>query len=136
MSYIPYSEDEARKSNLLLQAVLLRSQGQEEQSASCFAEAATLEELLSKKSIRVHDLRKLNLDVKPGHGPVLWASLDGKKEVWFWCSPRVSCALGVGKIRLVATVIENDENNGTIIWPKDKIGMDYGKELDTLYKRK
>jgi hypothetical protein len=94
----------------------------------------TLEELLAKKSIRVKDMHKLNMDVKPGHGPVLWAALDAKREVWFWCMPGVSSALGVGKIVLVATVDANDENAGTIIWPKDKVGHDYGKELEALYK--
>lgn len=50
MSYIPYPEEEARKSDLLLQAALLRSQGQEELSASRFAEAAALEEQLSQRA--------------------------------------------------------------------------------------
>jgi hypothetical protein len=95
----------------------------------------TLEELLAKKSIRVRDVHKLNMDVKPGHGPVLWAALDEKREVWFWCKAGASSALGVGKILLVATVDAKDENIGTIIWPKEKVGHDYGKELEALYKR-
>lgn len=48
MSYIPYPEEEARKSDLLLQAALLRAEGQEVLSASRFAEAAALEEQLSR----------------------------------------------------------------------------------------
>jgi hypothetical protein len=96
----------------------------------------TLEELLSRKSIRIRDLHKLNMEVKPGHGPVLWAPLDEKREAWFWCAPGVASVLGAGKVLLVATVDANDENVGTILWPKEKVGHDYGKELETLYPRK
>lgn len=39
--------DEARKSNLLLQAVLLRAQGQEDAAAAQFADAAAVEEGLA-----------------------------------------------------------------------------------------
>lgn len=95
----------------------------------------TLQELLANKTIRVGDLKKLNLDVKEGHGPYLWAALDDKKEVWFWCKPGISAVLGTGKVLLIATVDSNDENRGSIIWPKDKVGHDYGKELATLYKK-
>jgi hypothetical protein len=45
---IPNSKEEAHKSNLLLQAALLRAGGQEELAASRFAEAATLEEQLAQ----------------------------------------------------------------------------------------
>jgi hypothetical protein len=50
MSFVPYPEEEARKSDLLLQAALLRAEGQEELAASRFAEAATLEEQLAQRA--------------------------------------------------------------------------------------
>lgn len=80
----------------------------------------TLQELLTNKTIRVGDLKKLNLNVKEGHGPYLWATLDDKKEVWFWCRPGISAVLGTGKVILIATVDSNDENHGAIIWPRVK----------------
>ena len=96
----------------------------------------TLQELLTYKTIRVGDLKKLNLDVKEGHGSFLWAAIDDNKEVWFWCRPGISAVLGTGKIILIAIIDSNDENRGTIIWPKDKVNNDYGKELKLLYKNK
>ena len=93
----------------------------------------TLSHLLAKATIRIRDLDTLNLDVKQGHGPVMWATLDKKTEVWFWYKPGVLSATGHGKIVLIATVPTNDENNGTIIWPQDRVGHDYGKELHALY---
>lgn len=95
----------------------------------------TLQALLTNDTIRVRDLKELDLNVKEGHGPVLWASLNDKIEVWFWCKPGILSVLGMGKIILIATVDSNDENHGTIIWPKDKIGRDYGEELKNLYKK-
>jgi hypothetical protein len=95
----------------------------------------TLSNILTKTSIQVRDLDALDLDIKQGHGPVLWAALDKKTEVWFWYKPSVLSAAGLGKIVLIATVPTNDENNGTIVWPQDKIGHDYGKELEALYPR-
>ena len=50
MSLVSYSEEEGRKSGLLLQAALLRAEGQEELAASRFAEAATLEEQLAQRA--------------------------------------------------------------------------------------
>ena len=50
MSFVPYPEEENRKSNLLLQAALLRAEGREELAASRFAEAATLEEKLAQRA--------------------------------------------------------------------------------------
>jgi hypothetical protein len=47
---LPYFEEETRKSNLLLQAALLRAEGQEELAASRFAEAASLEEQLAQRA--------------------------------------------------------------------------------------
>lgn len=95
----------------------------------------TLQELLIKKTIRVSDLKKLNLDVKEGHGPALWAALDDKQDVLFYYEPGILSVLGITKIILIATVKPNDENHGTIIWPADKVGHDYGKELRILYKK-
>ena len=94
----------------------------------------TLEELLQRKTIDVRDLRALKLDVRPGHGPVLWAPLDDTRVVWFWCRPGISSALGFGEIVLIAIGVANDENHGTIIWPQSKVGRDYGQELESLYK--
>lgn len=48
MNFVPYPEEEAHKSALLLQAALLRAEGQEEQAASHFAEAAAIEERLGQ----------------------------------------------------------------------------------------
>jgi hypothetical protein len=95
----------------------------------------TLSNMLTKTSIQVRDLDALELDVKQGHGPVLWAVLDKKTEVWFWYKPGVLSAAGLGKIVLIATVPSNDENNGTIVWPQEKVGHDYGMELEALYPR-
>ena len=50
MSFVPYPEEEVQKSNLLLQAALLRAEGQEELASSRFAEAATLEEQLAQRA--------------------------------------------------------------------------------------
>ena len=50
MTFVPYPEEELRKSALLLQAAVLRDEGQEEQSASRFAEAAALEEWLTQRA--------------------------------------------------------------------------------------
>lgn len=50
MSFVPYPEEEARKSSLILQATLLRAEGQEEQAASRFAEVAALEEQLGRRA--------------------------------------------------------------------------------------
>ena len=50
MSIVPYPEEEVCKSNLLLQAALLRAEGLEELSASRYAEAATLEEGLAQRA--------------------------------------------------------------------------------------
>ena len=50
MSVVPYPEEEIRKSDLLLQAALLRAEGQEELAASRFAEAAALEERLAQRA--------------------------------------------------------------------------------------
>jgi hypothetical protein len=44
------SKEEAHKSDLLLQAALLRAEGQEELAASRFADAATLEEQLAQRA--------------------------------------------------------------------------------------
>jgi hypothetical protein len=49
-SFIPYPEEEGRKSALLLQAALLRAEGQEDLAATRFAEAATLEERLAQRA--------------------------------------------------------------------------------------
>ncbi len=45
-----YNAEDARKSNLLLQAALLREQGQYERAASLFAEAAAIEERLAESA--------------------------------------------------------------------------------------
>lgn len=45
-----FAVDEARKSELLLSAQMLRAQGQDEASAAQFAEAATLEEQLARRA--------------------------------------------------------------------------------------
>ncbi|MBC7527967.1 MAG: hypothetical protein H7308_10495 [Chthonomonadaceae bacterium] len=50
MSLIPYPQEEAYKSALLLQATLFRAEGQEEDAASRFAEVATLEERLAQRA--------------------------------------------------------------------------------------
>ncbi len=50
MSFVPYPEEEKRKSGLLLQAALFRAEGQEELAASRFAEAAVLEEELARRA--------------------------------------------------------------------------------------
>ena len=50
MTFIPYPEEEAQKSRLLLQAALFRAQGQEEAAASLFAQAAALEERLAERA--------------------------------------------------------------------------------------
>lgn len=50
MNFVPYPEEEGRKSGLLLQAALLRAEGQEEMAASRFAEVATLEEQLAQRA--------------------------------------------------------------------------------------
>ena len=50
MNFVLYPEEENRKSDLLLQAALLRAEGQEELAASRFAEAATLEERLVQRA--------------------------------------------------------------------------------------
>ena len=50
MRFVPYPEDEALKSGLLLHAALLRAEGQEELSAARFAEAAALEEMLAERA--------------------------------------------------------------------------------------
>jgi len=97
----------------------------------------TLQELLTYKTIRVGDLKKLNLDVKLAHGPIYWAALDNKdkKDVWFIFRPGFLAVLGMAKIDLIATGDANYMDlRGTIIWPKDKVGHDYGEELKILYK--
>lgn len=49
-SFVPYPEAEKHKSHLLLQAALLRSEGEEELAAVRFAEAAVLEENLTRQA--------------------------------------------------------------------------------------
>jgi len=100
------------------------------------AKKFTLEQLLTWKTIRVKDVRALNLDVRTADGPALWAPLDDQKVVWFWCMPGVSSALGLEKIVLIATGATNDENHAAVVWPPSKVGHDYGQELKTLYKGK
>lgn len=46
--FVAYPKEEAYKSNLLLQAALLRAEGLEELAAARFAEAAALEEILTQ----------------------------------------------------------------------------------------
>ena len=58
MSFVPYPEEEKRKSNLLLQAALLRAEGQEELAASRFAEAAELEEQLAERADAAGDANR------------------------------------------------------------------------------
>lgn len=50
MSFVPYPEEEVHKSDLLLQAALLRAEGHEELAASRFAEAAILEEQIAQRA--------------------------------------------------------------------------------------
>ena len=50
MNFIPYPEEETQKSKLLLQATLLRAEGQEELASARFAEVATLEEWLAQRA--------------------------------------------------------------------------------------
>jgi hypothetical protein len=117
---------------LLLSALMLIVTG------STPAEAkghVTLSELLSRPSIYIRDLDSLDLDVKQGDGPVRYALLDANKIVQFWFKPGLVATLGRGKVVLVTSGDANDENHGTILWPKDKVGHDYGKELESLYQR-
>ena len=94
----------------------------------------TLSELIAKKAtIRVRDLAALDLVVEKGHGPVYWATLGNKTEVWFWVKSGVLPVESLYRIVLIVTVPENDENHGTIIWPRDKVGHDYANELKALY---
>jgi hypothetical protein len=95
----------------------------------------TLSELLNRRSIYIRDLGSLDLDVKQGDGPVRYALLDANKIVQFWFKPGLVATLGNGKVVLVTSGDTNDENHGTILWPKDKIGHDYGKELESLYRK-
>lgn len=48
MKFVPYPEEEKRKSELLLQAAMLRAEGQEKLAADRFAEAAAVEERLAQ----------------------------------------------------------------------------------------
>jgi hypothetical protein len=96
----------------------------------------TLQELCMQTSIRIADLKRLDLDVKQGHGPLFWAVIDDKTEVQFWYQPGPASAMTLGKIKLITTGAPNDENHGTIIWPKEKVGHDFGSELHELYGRK
>jgi hypothetical protein len=113
---------------LLLAAIAVSS------TASAGKAKLTLQQLLTHSTIRVGDLRLLDLKVKSGHGPLLWAAVDETTEVQFWVQPGVAAALGVAKIRLITTGKKGDENHGTIIWPREKIGRDFGQELKALYK--
>lgn len=96
----------------------------------------TLQEICTQTIIRIADLKRLDLNVKQGHGPLFWAVIDDKTEVQFWYKPGLASAMTVGKIELITTGVPNDENHGTIIWPKEKVGHDFGSELDKLYGRK
>jgi len=42
-------------------------------------------------------------------------------------------ALGLGRIVLVAMDHPNDENNAKIVWLQNKIGLNFGKELQAIY---
>jgi hypothetical protein len=95
----------------------------------------SLATLLTKKVIHIRDLTNLHMNVQQGHGSVYWAKLDEGNEIWFWYQPGLRSALGFGKIVLVAEVPQNDENKGTILWPSNRIGRDYGQELEVLYPR-
>jgi hypothetical protein len=75
------------------------------------------------------------MPVKEGDGPLLYVVIDAKTELCFYFRPGILAAAGTGKILLIARVPINDENHGTIVWPKDKIGHDYGEELKALYPR-
>jgi len=92
----------------------------------------TLQELCTQKTIRIADLKRLDLDVKQGHGPLFWAAIDDKTEVQFWYQPGPASAMSFGKIKLITMGAPNDENHGTIIWPKEKVGHDFGSELHKL----
>ena len=96
----------------------------------------TLHELLTHHTILVHDLQRLSLDVKPGHGPLLFATIDQTKEVQFWIHPGVAAVRGLGKVVLITTGDPSDENHGTIIWPPEKVGLEFGRELEALYRGK
>jgi len=95
----------------------------------------TLPQLCAQETIRIADLRRLELQVKQGHGPLFWAAIDDKTEVQFWYMPGPAALLKWAKIKLITTGDPNDEDHGTIIWPKEKIGHDFGSELEQLYKR-
>ena len=58
MSFAPYPEEEYRKSDLLLQAALLRAQGQDEMASVRFAEAGVLEERLALRAEAEGDVRR------------------------------------------------------------------------------
>ena len=92
-----------------------------------------LTQLMDKSSISLSDLDELNLDIKQGHGPVMFAVVDDKKEIWFWYKPGLLASLGFGKVVLIATVNADDENKGEIIWPASKRGSDYGSTLRAIY---
>jgi hypothetical protein len=96
----------------------------------------TLQELCAQTTIRIADLKRLDLDVKQGHGPLFWAVIDDKTEVQFWYQPGPASAMTLGKIKLITAGAPNDENHGTIILPKEKVGHDFGNELHKLYERK
>ena len=95
----------------------------------------TLQDLCRQTTIRIADLKRLDLHVKQGHGPLFWAVIDNKTEVQFWYQPGPASAMALGKIKLITTGAPNDENHGTIIWPKEKVGHDFGSELHKLYER-
>jgi hypothetical protein len=116
--------------NILLMVLCLFST-----SCASLEEKITLQEIINKESIKVNDLKRIDLDLKQGHGPYLWSKVDNEKEAWFWCKPGIMSALGRCEIVLITYVNANDEDDGTIIWPKEKVGHDFGKELRLLYPR-
>jgi len=73
------------------------------------------------------------LDVKHGGEPVLFVGVDKDTEVTFWYKPGIMSALGLCRIVLVAMDHPNNENNAKIIWPQNKIVLNYGKELQAIF---
>jgi hypothetical protein len=100
-----------------------------------YADTVSLEDLLKRDTIYIRDLKRLPYQLKSADGPVFLASVDKSTEIRFWFKPGVVAAVGLGRIVLIARGAPNDENHGTIIWPKAKVGHDYGDELHALYGR-
>jgi len=79
-----FAADEAAKSNLILSARLLSAQGQEEEAASRFAQAASMEENLSERCLNAGQRTKAW--VHRFSAASCWAQAGNFYQAIAWCN--------------------------------------------------